>query len=91
MKAARCVGCKKASLGEFPGGPVVKTSPSNARGVGMIPGWGAKIRAKNAKMLKQTNRSNTVMNSIKTLKGSTSKKSYLKKGYIELIREGCNR
>ena len=28
---------------EFPGGPVVKTSPSSAGGVGLIPGWGAKI------------------------------------------------
>ena len=27
----------------FPGGPVVKTLPSNARGAGSIPGWGAKI------------------------------------------------
>ena len=26
-----------------PGGPVVKTLPSNAGGVGLIPGWGAKI------------------------------------------------
>ena len=25
---------------DFPGGPVVKTSPSNAEGVGPIPGWG---------------------------------------------------
>ena len=25
------------------GGPVVKTSPSNAGGTGSIPGWGAKI------------------------------------------------
>ena len=30
-------------LGDFPGGPVVKSSPSNAEGVGSIPGWGAKI------------------------------------------------
>ena len=30
-------------LREFPGGPVVKTSPSNAGGVGSIPGWEAKI------------------------------------------------
>ena len=29
--------------GDFPGGPVIKTSPSNAGGVGWIPGWGAKI------------------------------------------------
>ena len=27
----------------FPGGPVVKTSSSNAEGAGLIPGWGAKI------------------------------------------------
>ena len=27
---------------DFPGAPVVKTSPSNARGVGSIPNWGAK-------------------------------------------------
>ena len=29
--------------GDFPGSPVVKTSPSNAGGVGSIPGQGAKI------------------------------------------------
>ena len=28
---------------DFPGGPVVKTSPSNAGHVGSIPGWGIKI------------------------------------------------
>ena len=28
---------------DFPGSPVVKTSPSNAGGAGSIPGWGAKI------------------------------------------------
>ena len=28
---------------DFPGGPVVKTSPSSAGGVGSIPSWGAKI------------------------------------------------
>ena len=28
---------------DFSGGPVVKTSPSNAVGAGSIPGWGAKI------------------------------------------------
>ena len=27
----------------FPSSPVVKTLPSNAGGVGSIPGWGAKI------------------------------------------------
>ena len=29
--------------GEFPGGPVVKTPPSNAGSEGCIPGWGTKI------------------------------------------------
>ena len=33
----------KVILWGFPGGPVVKTSPSNSEGVGLIPGWGAKI------------------------------------------------
>ena len=33
----------KCTLGDFPGGPVVKTLPSNARGVGLIPGRGVKI------------------------------------------------
>ena len=28
---------------DFPGGPVVKTSPSNAGGAGLIPGQGTKI------------------------------------------------
>ena len=28
---------------DFPGGPVVKTSPSNAGGLGLTPGHGAKI------------------------------------------------
>ena len=28
---------------DFPGSPVVKTSPSNAGGAGLIPGQGAKI------------------------------------------------
>ena len=29
--------------GDFPGGPMVKTLPSNSAGVGSIPGQGAKI------------------------------------------------
>ena len=28
---------------DFPGSPVVKTLPSNAGGVGLIPGWGTEI------------------------------------------------
>ena len=30
-------------IGDFTGGPGVKTSPSSADGAGSIPGWGAKI------------------------------------------------
>ena len=32
----------KTKVGDFPGGPVVKTLPSNAEGVGSIPGQGIK-------------------------------------------------
>ena len=34
---------RKYKQGHFPGGPVVKTSPSNAGGAALIPGQGAKI------------------------------------------------
>ena len=30
-------------MGDLPGGPVVKTLPSSGRGVGWIPGQGAKV------------------------------------------------
>ena len=33
----------KIKSGDFPGGPVVKPLPSSVRGVGSIPGQGAKI------------------------------------------------
>ena len=33
----------KREFRDFPDGPVVKTSPCNAGGTGLIPGWGAKI------------------------------------------------
>ena len=33
----------KLTTRDLPGGPVVKTWPSNAEGVGLIPGQGAKI------------------------------------------------
>ena len=34
---------KSERRGDLPGGPVVKTLPSNAGGVGLISGQGAKI------------------------------------------------
>ena len=58
---------KNAITGDFPGGPVVKTSPSNAEGVGSISGQGAKIP--HASQPKNQNiKQNSVTNSIKTLK-----------------------
>ena len=41
---------------DFPGGPMVETSPSNAGGAGSIPGWGTKIhmpRGQKPKNIKQ--------------------------------------
>ena len=35
--------CPKEPYWDFPGDPVIKTSPSNARDSGLIPGQGAKI------------------------------------------------
>ena len=50
-------------------GLMVKTSPSNARGVGSIPGQAAKIpHAPRLRNQKHKIRSNIVTNSIKTLK-----------------------
>ena len=67
---------------DFPGGPVVKTSPSNAGGAGSIPGQRAKIphasQPKNQNIKKKT-RSNIVMNLIKTLKMVHIKKIKLQK------------
>ena len=36
-------GNKHEQRGNFPGGPVIKTSLFNTDGEGLIPGWGAKI------------------------------------------------
>ena len=41
--AAKTKKFKKDDIRDFPGGPVVKTSPSSAGGAGSIPGRGAKI------------------------------------------------
>ena len=63
---------------DFPGGPVVKTLPCNAGGVGSIHDQGAKVlhtsrtttatTKKPAEKQNINNRSNIVTNSIKTLK-----------------------
>ena len=43
IQKERIPGKSLKKVRDFPGGPVVKTSPSNAGGTGSIPGWGAKI------------------------------------------------
>ena len=41
-------------FGDFPGGPLVKTLPSSAEGIGSFPDWGAKIpHALQPKYIKQ--------------------------------------
>ena len=58
--------------GDFPDGPLVKTSLSSSGGVGLIPGQGAKISDAScpppSKKKPKGNRSSIVANSIKTLK-----------------------
>ena len=57
---------------DFPGGPVVKTSPSSAGVAGvMIPGWGTKIPHLRAK--KSKHRSKIVTDSVRTLKTAHTK------------------
>ena len=58
---------------------MVKTSPYNAVGVGLIPGWGAKIPHASRPKNQNIKRSNIVTNSIKTLKMVHIKKIFLKK------------
>ena len=54
----------KIQIRDFPGGLVVKTSPSKAEGVGLIPGWGTKTthawnpNSKNIKQKQYCNRFN---------------------------------
>ena len=67
---------KNKNIWDFPGGPLVKTSPSNA-GAGSIPGQGTKIPK--ALQPENWNENNIVTNAIKTLKGVHIKKKNKKK------------
>ena len=69
-------------MGDFPGGPVVKTSPSNAGGEGQIPGRELRSHMPQGQKTKTQNRSNLVTDSIKTLK-----MVYIKKKKKELDME----
>ena len=53
---------------DFPGGPLVKTSPSSAGGVGLIPGPGAKLLHALWPKNQNMNRNHIVTSSIKTFK-----------------------
>ena len=44
----------KTAVRDFPGGPVIKISPSNARGAGSIPGPGANIPHASCLVAKKT-------------------------------------
>ena len=59
---------KRVRNGDFPGGPVVKTSPSNAGGEGSIHGRELRSHMPRGQKTKTENRSNLVTDSIKTLK-----------------------
>ena len=67
---------KNKNIWDFPGGPLVKTSPSNA-GAGSIPGQGTKIPK--ALQPENWNENDIVTNAIKTLKGVHIKKKKKKK------------
>ena len=74
----RCV--KNLLWRDFPGGPVVKTSPSIAEGTGSIPGRGAKMPQTSRPKKKKENprkQKHIVTNSIKTLKNLLKKKNLL--------------
>ena len=64
---------------DFPGGPVIKTLPSNTGDAGSIPGCGMKIPHSSWPKNQSINRSNIVSDSIKTLKMVHIKKIYFKK------------
>ena len=62
---------------DFPGGPVVKTSASNAEGAGLMPGQGGKIPPCSVAKKKKP-RSNIVTSSMKTLMEKNTKKQLKK-------------
>jgi len=73
-------------MGDFPGSPVVKTSPSNAGGAGSIPGEGAKIpHASNGIKPKHKTEANC-NNSVKTLKMVHIKENLKKKQKPEPLK-----
>ena len=71
---------KNKELRDFPGGLVVKNSPSGAGGQGSFPGWGGKIpHASQPKNQSINDRSNIVTNSIKDFENGPHQKILKKK------------
>ena len=74
------------TLGDFPGGPVVKTSTSSAGGMGLIPGRATKIshasRPKNQSIKKQKQYYNEFN---KNVKNGPHKKSLMKKRHLSVL------
>ena len=64
---------QKVAFWDFPGSPVLTTSPSNAKDTGLIPGQAAKIPHalwSKKQNIKQNARRDTVTNSVKTWKNT---------------------
>ena len=58
----------KHIIGNFPGSPMVKTSPSNGGGTGSIPAWRAKMPPASRPKSQNRRQRQYLTNSIKTLK-----------------------
>ena len=67
---------------DFPGGPVVRTSPSNAGGAGSIPGQGAKVPHASQPKNQNTKQKQYCNKFSKDFKNVHIKKKNLKKIYI---------
>ena len=59
---------QKKTYWNFPDIPVAKTSPFHAGGAGLIPGWELRSHMSHSQKTKTENRSDTIANSVKTLK-----------------------
>ena len=69
-------------MGDFPGSPGIKTSPSNAGGAGLTPGWGAEIPHASQPKNQNTKKQKQYCNKFnKNFKNGLYKKGGLKKNH----------
>ena len=81
---------KKGHNRDFPGGPVVKTSPPNAGVLGSVPGWGAKIPDALWPKNQNIKQKEYCKKFTKTLKMvHVKKKIFKKKKYNNKLRNPC--